>query len=142
MDGAHISGAVYENVTMSSVADVIYMYIGARANERRPVPNVSAPMDSYVGSITNVTITNVVATDVAGSHGNFTLTLDGQPPMTYEADGIEVEEVHYVGPGLEIKNVSVTVKVPVRRGPPLEQRDATRRLWTASRPLSAPPHPI
>lgn len=69
MDGAHVSNFLYEDVTMQGVSNVVFMYIGARANQRRPVPDVSAPMDDHVGSITNITIKNVVATDTLGYAG-------------------------------------------------------------------------
>jgi hypothetical protein len=133
MDGARVNDFLYEDISMQGVSNAVFMYIGARANQRRPLPvDASAPMDDYVGSITNVTIQNVRATDVVGSHGNFTLTLDGQPTATFEADGVEVERVHDVGPGISVQFANYTVKgrglaEDVALNPPHSPTDYTPR---------------
>lgn len=96
MDGSHISRVSYKNITMSKVTTPVYMYIGARS--RRPEPG------THVGSISDISIEDISATDIVGKRGNWTATLDGQP-----ADNdAGVDSLHVVGPNISVKNATFT----------------------------------
>ena len=52
MDGAHISNALYEDISMTAVSNVVFMYIGARANQvsTHPCVRVFARAGGLVGA--------------------------------------------------------------------------------------------
>eukprot|EP01084_Bolivina_argentea_P308832 534117_1 len=85
MDGANITNVMYKNITMEKVTIPIWMKIGNRNGIR-------------AGSISNVTMQQITATNTIGTRGNFTSTLVG---LDYQ---------HQIGPNINLLDINIVYK--------------------------------
>jgi hypothetical protein len=100
MDGSNIYNIVYRNIVMQGTTTSLFIYIGGRL--RRP-PAGLASNDTLVGSIHDILIENVHATHVNGDRGNWTATIEGQPPDA----SVALRSTHRVGPNIAFINFTV-----------------------------------
>lgn len=102
MDGANIHHITFKNITMANIVSPIYIFLGARL--RGPFAKPSIMNDSLIGSIRDISITDIVITagKLGKRWGNHTNTIEGQPiDMKFG-----ISDVHYIGPNITISRVS------------------------------------
>ena len=91
-DGAIIENVNYRNITMQEAANPIYMLITDRLRTGKP--------GAKVGTIRNVRISNVVATEVvAGKGPAHAVTISGRPEARLENITLENVKITYQGGG-------------------------------------------
>lgn len=126
IDGADIFRVRFENITVTDVASVLFMWIGARM--RRPIAVSGESLDKEMGSIHDVTIKGLVAervglpTELSDMYGNFSASIDGQPALDWRpgskkeyATGERISRCwiahdHPVGPNILLEDVKITVQ--------------------------------
>ena len=82
MDGSHISRVRYERIRAQNVQALAFIVVGARL--RRPgIGDAQVVMDEWIGTISDVSINNVVAHNVSAPNAwkgysyNYSTHLDG-----------------------------------------------------------------
>ncbi|KAH8085096.1 glycosyl hydrolase [Aureococcus anophagefferens] len=130
MDGSHISRVRYERIRAQNVQALAFIVVGARL--RRPgIGDAQVVMDEWIGTISDVSINNVLAHNVSapnawkGCSYNYSTHLDGLAKGRWTSGSkrsvpaYEALENHPLGPRISITNV--------RGG--LGQGEAAMKLW-------------
>ena len=120
MDGSHISRVRYERIRAQNVQALAFIVVGARL--RRPgIGDAQVVMDEWIGTISDVSINNVVAHNVSAPNAwkgysyNYSTHLDGLARGRWTSGSkrsvpaYEALENHPLGPRISITNVRAEV---------------------------------
>ena len=120
MDGSHISRVRYERIRAQNVQALAFIVVGARL--RRPgIGDAQVVMDEWIGTISDVSINNVVAHNVSAPNAwkgysyNYSTHLDGLAKGRWTSGSkrsvpaYEALENHPLGPRISITNVRAEV---------------------------------
>ena len=120
MDGSHISRVRYERIRAQNVQALAFIVVGARL--RRPgIGDAQVVMDEWIGTISDVSINNVLAHNVSAPNAwkgysyNYSTHLDGLAKGRWTSGSkrsvpaYEALENHPLGPRISITNVRAEV---------------------------------